>query len=71
MHQSIQVPRSVLSYAFQVLSVLVWLFDAAAATVDDDDDDDGQMKYRPSLSLNLSEIILIFYLASITVRLIK
>ena len=44
MHQSIQVPRSVLSYAFQVLSVLVWLFDAAAATVDDDDDDDGQMK---------------------------
>lgn len=54
MHQSIQVRRSVLSYARHVSELLVlWLFD-----------DDGQMKWRPSLSLNLSQIIKIFYLAA-------
>ena len=58
MHQSIQVSRSVLSYAGHVspeLLAFVLLFDAAAAA--DDDDDDGQMNWRPSLSRNLSEII--------------
>ena len=59
MHQSIQVSRSVLSYAGHVspeLLAFVLLFDAAAAAAADDDDD-GQMKRRPSLSRNLSEII--------------
>ena len=61
-HQSIQVSRSVLSYAGHVSELLafVLLFDAAASSADDDDD--GQMKWRPSLSLNFSEISIIDFI---------